>query len=206
MLEKKAFYQRRDLQKLRQPSAKLRARQTKHTAERCSQLHHKMMNMNKLLFAFIIIVVTTRIAVSQNTPDTIKVDHYKTLEFDCAIFPSTNGELISGIKFTPTRDEIDEAESALKSHLKEMNHKLINQPPIIHKNLKHYKRQYFGYLDKAGQRILFINCFWSSQDDYFDENWLKSMIYVLDGGSYFWNVKYNLDTGELFELHVNGHA
>ena len=38
------------------------------------------------------------------------------------------------------------------------------------------------------------------------ENWLSNQVVVLDGGSHYWNVKYNLTTGKLFGLSVNGNA
>lgn len=70
-------------------------------------------------------------------------------------------------------------------------------------NLKKYKRQYFGYINKNNEHTLFINCFWG--DEIFHKNeWLKNRIMVLDGGSYYWNVKYNIEKDELFDLDVNG--
>ena len=141
--------------------------------------------------------------------DTIfkEADHYKSNKFDVAIFPASYIDLIPGQRFTPTRQEIDKAESVLLTDLKILNKDLINQSstPIIHKNLTSYKRQYFGYIDKNGDRILLINCFWS-RDKAFNANWLKNRIYVLDGGSYYWNVKFNLDKAKLFDLEINGYA
>jgi hypothetical protein len=29
---------------------------------------------------------------------------------------------------------------------------------------------------------------------------------VLDGGSYYWSIKFNLNKNELFSLHINGYA
>ena len=137
----------------------------------------------------------------------IKTDHYKTTKFDVAIFPASYIDLIPGKRFTPTRQEIDKAETALRTELKELNKQLINQhtTPIIHKKLKKYKRQYFGYIDNKGNKILRINCFWDKDNDSRD-NWLKDRISVQDGGSYYWNIKFNLNTGKLFDLQVNGYA
>ncbi len=52
---------------------------------------------------------------------------------------------------------------------------------------------------------MLINCFWARDKDD-TERWLKGRIMVLDGGSYYWNVKFNLDKKQLFELDVNGYA
>lgn len=99
---------------------------------------------------------------------------------------------------------MDKAETALKQQLKKLNSRLINQAfsPVIYKNLKKYKRQYFGYINKNNEHTLFINCFWGNE--IFHENeWLKNRIMVLDGGSYYWNVKYNIEKDE---LDVNGEG
>jgi len=136
-----------------------------------------------------------------------KADHYKTNKFDVAIFPANYFDLIPGHRFSPTRQEIEKAEIALNYNLKILNKQLVNQSstPIIHKNLHKYKLQYFGYIEKNGDRILLINCFWSKNlDD--NDRWLTDRISVLDGGSYYWNVKYNLDKNELFDLYINGYA
>ena len=39
----------------------------------------------------------------------------------------------------------------------------------------------------------------------YTDRWLTNRIMVLDGGSYYWNVKFNLDKNELFELDINGY-
>ena len=112
-----------------------------------------------------------------------KADHYKTKKFDVAIFPKNYFEFISDQRFTPTRQEIDKAEIALCNNLKISNKQLVNQSstPSIHIKLNKYKRQYFGYIDKNGDRILFINSFWSKNENN-TERWLTSEIMVLDGG------------------------
>lgn len=164
--------------------------------------------LRKKAFVFFLLIFPFSFCFGQSDSILIAADHYKTKNFDVAIFPSNSKDLISGARFTPTRKEIDEAESALKLKLKELNKNLINQSstPIIHENLKKYKRQYFGFKLENGQRILFINCFWEKDEFRSKGKWLKEFIMVFDGGSFYWQVKYNLDTKELFELEVNGYA
>lgn len=130
-------------------------------------------------------------------------DHYKTSKFDVAIFPATSLDMIPGKRFTPTRKEIELAEFSLKNELKDLNKPLINQhdSPIIHKRLRNFKRQYFGYINESGHRILLINCFWNKQAN---ENWLNSKVSVLDGGSYYWSINYDLNTLVLYDLYING--
>lgn len=133
--------------------------------------------------------------------------NYKTKNFDVAIFPKTYLEFLPEKRFTPTKVEIDLAELELRSYLKPINSKRINQisTPIIHRKLKKYRRQYFGYIDKNGDEILLINSFWKESSDK-KEIWLNQFIRVLDGGSYYWEIKYNITKGKLFDLAVNGYA
>jgi hypothetical protein len=163
--------------------------------------------MTRVITITTIILLTTFNSFGQSDSIFKKADYYKTKNFEVAIFPANYFGLISGKRFTPTKQEIDKAEIALKKYLKNINKQLINQSStsIIHKNLKKYKRQYFGYLDINGNRILFINCFWSKEKDK-NERWLTEQKMVHDGGSYYWNIKFNLQKNELFELEVNGYA
>lgn len=139
-----------------------------------------------------------------------KVDHYKTTKFDGAIFPADYLDLIPGERFTPTREEVDKAETALANNIKKLNKNLINhtETPFIHKKLHKYKRQYFGYTDNDGNRILLINCFWSKDKSNNNHNlsWLKERVLVFDGGSYYWNIRFNLDKNQLFDLDINGYG
>ncbi len=167
----------------------------------------KTETMTRTITILAFLLLTTCRVFGQTDTTFKKADHYKTKRFDVAIFPSNYLDLIPGQRFTPTRQEIEQAEISLATDIKTLNNQLVNQSstPIIHKNLHKYKRQYFGYIDKNGDRILLINCFWAKDRDDTD-SWLTGRIMVLDGGSYYWNVKFNLDKKQLFDLDVNGYA
>jgi len=119
-------------------------------------------------------------------------------------------------RFTPTVDDIEKAEDILKQKLETINSQRINQfdnCPVIHKNLKFYRRQYFGYINSDGNRIIYTTFNWDRytiknriKGHYKDESdkWKREKEMVLDGCSYHWEIKINLDTEELFELDVNG--
>ena len=142
------------------------------------------------------------------TSDKKIAEYYQTKNSEIAIFPKDAEKLlISDSRFTPTKEDIEKAENALRENLKTINQGLINQDgtkynPVIHKNLRKYRRQYFGYIDEDGDRVLLINAIWSKIQPF--QNWLSERITVLDGGSHYWNVKFNLTTGEFFDLSVNG--
>jgi hypothetical protein len=93
--------------------------------------------------------------------------------FEGYVFPKENILETSWIPFTnlkerltPTPEEIIYEENVLKDQIKGFNQKsLTNQGrgcPIIHRNLKRYKRQYFGYLNSEGEKIIWINLIWDS--------------------------------------------
>ncbi|MBE8719146.1 hypothetical protein, partial [Sphingobacterium pedocola] len=81
--------------------------------------------------------------------------------------------------------------------------------------LNKYKRRYFGYIDANGDKIIFVNCLWEKKavrdftDKIFhkasdDTTWKTDKKIVLDGCSYYWNIKVNLTSKALFDLYVNG--
>src|SRR5690606_33074171 len=61
-------------------------------------------------------------------------------------------------RLTPTVEDIEKDENILRENLKTVNQSRMNQVgncPIIHENLKFYRRQYFGYIDSSGNRIIY---------------------------------------------------
>ena len=80
--------------------------------------------------------------------------------------------------------------------------------------MPHYFRQYVGYLDKNGHRLIHINFYWNAYSavdklrGYADQRLTYDSPYALffDGGSYYWQVTVNLTTRRLCDLQVNGEA
>lgn len=117
--------------------------------------------------------------LSLNFPFQNIAERYKTKDFDVAIFPASyKSHIGSDKKFTPSKEEILRAEKTLSAKLKTLNKELVNQyeTPVIHKELKKYKRQYFGYIDETGNRILYINCLHEKSSAL--EKWLIDFIQV----------------------------
>ncbi len=134
--------------------------------------------------------------------------HYKTSKFNVAIFPKEYSTFfIQQKRFTPTKLEIDKAEFALAKRLKKINKNRSNQSssPVIDENIRKYKRQYFGFVDENGMKYLLINSFWANDKDQ-NFNWLNEIVIVKDGGSYYWQIKYFIETDELKDLFVNGYS
>ena len=112
----------------------------------------------------------------------------------------------SSDRYTPTASEIKQAESLLKKKIHEINQPRVNQGngcPEIDKKLNRYVRQYFGYLNQKGERIISINCIWDKEVDSLIS---RDIIGVKDGCSYYWSVEINLTTNEIYSLDINGYG
>ena len=93
----------------------------------------------------------------------------------------------------------------MRAKLKQINYQKSDQfGPIIHENLPKYRRQYVGNINKKGQKIIWINFLWTKEND--ESRLAKDVLYVDDGGSYYWNIKVNIVTEELTDLMINGVA
>jgi len=157
-----------------------------------------MLIQKKLLPVLSIFLISFN-CFSQKKADTAIAVHYQTNDFDVAIFPSDK----SKNQFTPTKQDVDKAELALKTHLKDLDtgHMDKMNEEVIKSKMNNYQRQYFGCIATNGHKILYINAFW--KDHEFD-NWLKQRIIVEDGASHYWHIEFDLNSGKLSELWANG--
>ncbi|MGD1889166.1 MAG: hypothetical protein ACFB15_00955 [Cyclobacteriaceae bacterium] len=119
-------------------------------------------------------------------------------------------------RFSPTLRNIQVAEEILRNSLRQENSEKTNQGkgcPVIHKNLKNYRRQYFGYVNQEGDSIVYTIFEWdrysifdrvrgSVKDE--SEHWKKEMVMVFDGCSHYWVVNINISRRSLFGLGING--
>lgn len=108
-------------------------------------------------------------------------------------------------RYTPSKEDVIQLEKLIKSDLKEVNTSLNNQGgdnPIIHRCLKKYLRQYVGFINNNGEKIVWVNFIWENNTS--KAKMSKDIIDVMDGASYYWNIKVNLSKNQLFDLSVNG--
>ncbi len=123
----------------------------------------------------------------------------------------TNYLVLKSIKKQQSRlvlscDEIKTAEHILKSKLAALNSSKINQSkncPAIVKKLSKYRRQYFGFVNTKGEKIIWINCFWNKD---LNDKSKHDLIIVNDGCSYYWNIEVNLTNNSLSNLEINGRG
>lgn len=101
------------------------------------------------------------------------------------ILPAESGE-----NWMPSDEHLQAAEDAVEAETRNSA-----RPPV----LDGY-RQYIGVVED-GQRKIRINSMCSEAD-----NWRIRLIEVEDGGPCYWGATYNVDTGEIESLVVNGEA
>lgn len=110
-------------------------------------------------------------------------------------------------RYTAVEEDVLLAERMIKEGLAELNNPMTDQGdgcPVIHRNLKKYIRQYVGYVNTAGEKVIWINFLWKSGTD--NQTLTNEVVIVLDGCSHYWNIKVNLDKRMLYDLSVNGSA
>lgn len=138
----------------------------------------------------------------------IKSEYIKEKGIEGYIFPKEYILIIPSAnekeRFTPTKQNIFEVESIIKDQLSTINKSLTNQIkgcPIVNRNLKKYKRQYFGFIDANGDSIVWVNFIWGKS---ISDSWKQDVVIILDGCSFYWNLKVNLNKKEAFDLQING--
>lgn len=82
-------------------------------------------------------------------------------------------------------------------------------------NLDIFTRQYVAYLNRNGERIIWVNGFcqvpWTTietsprKQESQEMDWKKEIVIVDDGGSCFWNFEINMNIKHTV-LYVNGQA
>ncbi len=110
-----------------------------------------------------------------------------------------NGE--STDYWTPTESDVLAIENQVVSFLQENSDAFRLQESPVWERLNKYNRQYLGII-LGEKKIIYANFFCNS----FESNWHKEFVFVLDGGSCFFQFKYDVNTGEFFDLQVNGEA
>ncbi len=134
-------------------------------------------------------------------------------------YPHHKGDTLTNKWFTPSLDEIILVETVLQAQLKNQTPKAkYNDARIVAGRLKKYYRQYVGYINRKGEKCIYINGllkesvkeFYTSRRPYGggDEVSLlyDDLVDVMDGGNEFWNAVINLETKQIITFYANGVA
>lgn len=158
--------------------------------------------MKKLIITSVLLLMFIASIIAQE-PVYNKGKNYRGLVFDSSFFVMKSIQNQIG-RFTPSINEVENAEKILKTNISLINSKKINQGdgcPVIDRKLKKYFRQYIGFINERGEKVIWINLFWNKN---LLEKAKVDIIGVNDGCSYYWDVQVNLNTKELTNLDING--
>ncbi len=106
-------------------------------------------------------------------------------------------------RFTPEDIDIAKAEKLMQKQLAYLNRNHENQEgmcPVIDEHLTKYTRQYVGFTDIHGARIIWINGVW---DDKVQKQLSQDIVRTAGGCGRYWSIKVNLDTEKAYGLEVN---
>lgn len=107
-------------------------------------------------------------------------------------------------RFQPQKDQIITLEKELEINITEINKEhpnQLNKSDYLENNLSKYNRQYFGFVNNYGERIIFVNLFKETINCKTNEE-----IIVLDGCSEYWQIFYSMDSKKFDGFSVNGCA
>ncbi len=161
--------------------------------------------MKKLVLILFLLCIQT-VCCSQISKKPVENIYLKTNKYEGVIFPKNHLELVGGNKnWTPNEKDIGKAEIILNESRILVENKGLNRLqgcPVIYKNLKKYKRQYFGYHNQKGEKVIWIN--FIHIKSIFLDGWHERLISVNDGCTYYWSIEINLDKGICEKLWING--
>lgn len=106
-------------------------------------------------------------------------------------------------RYTPTNDDIVKAERLIKKKLPYVNRNHENQGgmcPVVDEHLTKYERQYVGFTDIYGYRIVWVNFVW---DESVKDKLSEDILLTGGGCSRYWHIKVNLDTEKVYGMEVN---
>lgn len=109
--------------------------------------------------------------------------------------------------WTPSEADVLAFEAGLPTFLAESDNQMLQYEESVELpiwgHLNEYYRQYIGLLEDRRQ-VLYGNFFCNL--DYREDYWLTGLVVVMDGGNCYFQVKFDVDTHEYFQLAVNGIA
>ena len=107
-------------------------------------------------------------------------------------------------RFTLSSADIDTLERLMKKKIAKLNHTHNHQASmecqLIDEHLEKYKRQYIGFINEDGDKVVWVNFL---RDRRFDKLLLYEIPNITGGCSSFFHVKVNMDHRLVYDLEVN---
>jgi len=106
-------------------------------------------------------------------------------------------------KWTPSESDIETAEKLIAECFNDQKRGTVNR--LLNRKPEDYTMQFVGAIDEKDEKIIWVNCFCSSEIKYF-KDWKTDLVLVKDGGNCFFNLKINVDNNTYYDVLVNGEA
>jgi hypothetical protein len=157
-----------------------------------------------LCFLIFALVGCSTVSTSPTANQLIETDSFEGVIFAGASAKEMDLETIIGFSetiddyWTPSRGDVLAFEGRLGPYLGQA---APQTGPGALKDLNKYRRQYAGILVN-GQRVIYA--FFFCDGDHAD--WQHEIVLVIDGGSCYFEVKYDVQTGEFYDLSIHGEA
>lgn len=167
-----------------------------------------LIEMKKILLSIMLLATFSGVAQERIVPEeTFKAEevegnfyhgfsYHKNWEVDFTI-ESQDG------RYTPTDADIAKAEALIKKRIAYVNREHENQGgkcPVIDEHMRKYERQYVGFTDIHGYKIVWCNFIWDAS---VTSKLGEDIILTRGGCGHYWRVKVNLDTEKVYGLEVN---
>ena|SRR5690554_2742096 len=102
-------------------------------------------------------------------------------------------------RFTPNYVDYYEIDSIVAKYVFiNSNERTIDKKSIT--NYSEYYKQIYGLVNAEGDKILFINCFYDSDNH---KDWKNKTVAVKGGGKNYFSLKINLSDNEISDFGVN---
>ena len=102
-------------------------------------------------------------------------------------------------RFNPTENDFLIADSLAKIYIIQNSGKLTHDNSSID-NYNDYYKQVYGLINKNGDKIIFLNCFCSAENNDF---WKNKTVSVKGGGKCYFSIKINLTEFKTFDFWIN---
>ena len=155
-------------------------------------------------FLIVALVGCSTVSISPSANQLIVTDSFEGIIFAGASAKQMDLEAIIGFSesindyWTPSRDDVLAFEEGLGPYLQQA---APQTGPGSLSDLNEYRRQYVGIVAN-GQRVIFAIFFCNNHDT----DWQHKIVFVIDGGSCYFEVKYDVQTGAYYDLSIHGEA
>jgi hypothetical protein len=132
----------------------------------------------------------------------------RTSTFEGVIFTQQHAEALNRILgdnrisgyWMPSQADVISLETGLYNYLESVSN-LFPQGPPTEERLSEYRRQYLGIIEE-GRHVIYANYFC----DVANQDWENQFIMVQDGGSCFFQLKFEVGASRYYDLQINGEA